>query len=106
MVYEMLSCRIAKLLFCPCLLVFASILVFTDDVTSTLIIGGSKIDVTIEAGKLKLSQAELLHWVQSAAEAVARHTMAVIQCLARSFKSFPWTAAAFATVRRSAMAAA
>src|SRR5229473_2720279 len=73
MVYEMLSCRIAKLLFCPCLLVFASILVFTDDVTSTLIIGGSKIDVTIEAGKLKLSQAELLHWVQSAAEAVATY---------------------------------
>src|SRR5216683_1470887 len=73
MVYEMLSFRIVKLLFCPCLLVFASILVFTDDVTSTLIIGGSKIDVTIEAGKLKLSQAELLHWVQSAAEAVATY---------------------------------
>src|SRR5712671_3168832 len=73
MVYEMLACRIAKILFCPCLLVFASILVFTDDVTSTLIIGGSKIDVTIEAGKLKLSQAELLHWVQSAAEAVATY---------------------------------
>lgn len=73
MVYEMLSFRIAKLLFCPCLLVFASILVFTDDVTSTLIIGSSKIDVTIEAGKLKLSQAELLHWVQSAAEAIATY---------------------------------
>jgi hypothetical protein len=41
--------------------------------TSTLVIGGSKIDVTIESGELKLSHAELLHWVQSAAEAVATY---------------------------------
>jgi hypothetical protein len=41
--------------------------------TSTLLIGGSKIDVTIESGELKVSQAELLHWVQSAAEAVATY---------------------------------
>jgi len=34
-----------------------------DDVTSTLVIGGSKVDVTIEGGKLRVSQAELLHWV-------------------------------------------
>src|SRR6266852_3769579 len=73
-VCEMLCSRIANLLFCACLLLFASILVFADDdVTSTLIIGGSKIDVTIEAGKLNLSQAELLHWVQSAAEAIATY---------------------------------
>jgi hypothetical protein len=43
------------------------------DVTSTLVIGGSKIDAIIEAGKLKLTQAELLHWVQSAADAVATY---------------------------------
>lgn len=41
--------------------------------TSTLLIGGSKIDVTIESGQLKVSHAELLHWVQSAAEAVATY---------------------------------
>jgi hypothetical protein len=41
--------------------------------TSTLLIGGSKIDVTIESGEMKLSQTELLHWVQSAAEAVATY---------------------------------
>lgn len=41
--------------------------------TSTLLIGGSKIDVTIESGELKVSQAELLHWVQSAAAAVATY---------------------------------
>src|SRR6266851_7549294 len=68
------SFTMVKLPFCSCLLLFASILVLADeDVTSTLIIGGSKIDVTIEAGKLSLSQAELLHWVQSAAEAVATY---------------------------------
>jgi len=70
----MRAIKAVKLLFCSCLLLFASILVLADeDVTSTLIIGGSKIDVMIEAGKLKLSQAELLHWVQSAAEAVATY---------------------------------
>ena len=41
--------------------------------TSTLVIGGSKIDVTMEAGEMKLTQAELLHWVQTAAEAVATY---------------------------------
>src|SRR5467141_891886 len=41
--------------------------------TSTLVIGGSKIDVTIESGELKLSHAELLHWVQCVAEAVATY---------------------------------
>lgn len=41
--------------------------------TSTLLIGGSKIDVTIESGELKVSHAELMHWVQSAAEAVATY---------------------------------
>src|SRR5260370_23400418 len=43
------------------------------DVTSTLLIGGSKIDVTIESGEMRLSQTELLHWVQTAAEAVATY---------------------------------
>jgi hypothetical protein len=41
--------------------------------TSTLLIGGSKIDVNIEAREMKLTHAELLHWVQSAAEAVATY---------------------------------
>jgi hypothetical protein len=43
------------------------------DMTSTLLIGGSRIDVTIESGKLKVSQADLIHWVQSAAEAIATY---------------------------------
>ena len=41
--------------------------------TSTLLIGGSKVDVTVESGEMKLTQAELLHWVQSAAEAIAAY---------------------------------
>jgi hypothetical protein len=42
-------------------------------VTSTLLIGGSKIDVGIEPGEMKLAQTDLLHWVQTAAEAVATY---------------------------------
>jgi hypothetical protein len=41
--------------------------------TSTLLIGGSKIDVTIESGDLKASQTDLMQWVKSAAEAVATY---------------------------------
>jgi hypothetical protein len=44
-----------------------------DDVISTLLIDGSKIDVKVESGEMKLSHTELLHWVQSAAEAVATY---------------------------------
>ena len=41
--------------------------------TSTLLIGGSKIDVSIDTGEMRLTHAELLQWVQSAAEAVATY---------------------------------
>jgi hypothetical protein len=41
--------------------------------TSTLLIGGSRIDVNIEANDLKISHDELMHWVQSAGEAVATY---------------------------------
>jgi hypothetical protein len=44
-----------------------------DDVTSTLVMGSSRIDVTIESGNLKASQADLMHWVQLAAEAVSTY---------------------------------
>jgi hypothetical protein len=43
------------------------------DMNSTLLIAGSKIDVTIDSGDMKLTQAELLHWVQMAGEAVATY---------------------------------
>jgi hypothetical protein len=44
-----------------------------NDMTSTLIIGGSRLDVTIESGDWKISQAELIHWVKLAGEAVATY---------------------------------
>jgi len=44
-----------------------------DDMTSTLLIGGSRLDVQIESGDIKLSQADLLRWVQMAGEAVATY---------------------------------
>ena len=39
--------------------------------TSTLIVGGSHIDITVDDGKLEVPRAELLAWVQVAAESVA-----------------------------------
>ena len=44
-----------------------------DDMTSTLIIDGSRIDVTIESGDWKISQDAILHWVKLAGEAVATY---------------------------------
>ncbi len=64
----------AKLgILCGLLLVVTGLPFPAGNMTSTLLIGGSKIDVTIESGEMKLSQTELLHWVQSAAEAVATY---------------------------------
>jgi hypothetical protein len=60
-------------LFWVLLVLLFPIAVIAEDMTSTLIIAGSKIDVTIESGELKVSQAELLRWVQNAAEAVATY---------------------------------
>lgn len=41
--------------------------------TSTLMIGGSKIDVTIDASEAPISQADVMQWVKSAAESVAAY---------------------------------
>jgi hypothetical protein len=43
------------------------------EMTSTFVIGGARIDVTIEPGKCEASQAELLRWVKSAAESVTAY---------------------------------
>jgi len=40
---------------------------------STLLIGGSKIDVSIDSREMKLTHAELVYWVQAAAKAVATY---------------------------------
>jgi hypothetical protein len=43
------------------------------DVTSTLMIGGSRIDVTIDASEAPVSEVDVMKWVQSAAESVAAY---------------------------------
>src|ERR1700730_7661335 len=58
---------------CALLLISRTFTSQAGQVTLTLVIGGSKIDVTIESGEMKLSQAELIQWVKSAAEAVATY---------------------------------
>jgi len=47
--------------------------VAADEMTSTFMIGGARIDVTMDAGKCAASQAELMHWVKSAAESVTAY---------------------------------
>lgn len=44
-----------------------------DEMTSTFVIGGARIDVTIDAGKLDFPQAEVMRWVKSAAESVTAY---------------------------------
>jgi hypothetical protein len=43
------------------------------EMTSTFMIGGARIDVTMDAGKCAASQAELMRWVKSAAESVTAY---------------------------------
>lgn len=58
---------------CGAVLLSLSPLASAGDMTSTLLIAGSRIDVNIESGDMKLSQADLLRWVQMAGEAVATY---------------------------------
>ncbi len=55
------------------LLLFPFLPAAANDMTSTLIIGSSRIDVTIETGDAPLSQTDVMKWVQSAAESVAAY---------------------------------
>ena len=67
-------CAFAKLLSLALLLLCRP--TFTakaDEMTSTFAIGGSRIDVNIDAGKLEVSQSDLLRWVKSAAESVTAY---------------------------------
>jgi hypothetical protein len=60
-------------LVCPLVWIWVAAPATADDMNSTLIISGSRIDVTIESGDWKVSQADLMHWVQLAGEAVATY---------------------------------
>src|ERR1700731_4951743 len=41
------------------------------EMTSTLIVGNSHIDITVDDGKLNVPQADMIAWIQAAAESVA-----------------------------------
>jgi hypothetical protein len=64
---------VAALCFCVLLVIGRNFISRAAQMTSTLIVNGSKVDVTIESGQLNVSQPELMHWVKSAAEAVATY---------------------------------
>jgi hypothetical protein len=55
------------------LLCLATLTARADEMTSTFAIGGARIDVTIDAGKLEVSQSNLMCWVKSAAESVTAY---------------------------------
>ncbi len=61
-----------------------------DDMTSTLMIGGSRIDVTIQSSETPnapLSQPDVMKWVQSAAESVAAYYGASLFLISRCASS-------------------
>lgn len=55
------------------LLLFPLCAAKADNVTSTLMVGGSRIDVTIDSSEAPLSQTDVMKWVQWAAESVATY---------------------------------
>src|SRR5271170_780805 len=72
------SSRLAKH-FCAAILALlivwlAAATAFTaDEMTSTIVIGNSRIDVNIESGSMQASKADLLKWVRWAAESVSAY---------------------------------
>lgn len=55
------------------LLLFPLLSATAEEMTSTFVIGGARVDVTMDARKLDVSQAELMRWVKSAAESVTAY---------------------------------
>jgi hypothetical protein len=55
------------------LLLFRFLAPAAEEMTSTFMIGGARIDVTMDAGKCEANQAELMRWVKSAAESVTAY---------------------------------
>lgn len=55
------------------LLLCASISISADEMTSTILIGSSRIDVVIEKGSLAISNSEMLQWIQAASDSVVAY---------------------------------
>jgi hypothetical protein len=64
---------VAALCCCMLLIIGRNFISRAAQMTSTLIVNGSKVDVTIDSGELDVPQPELMHWAKSAAEAVATY---------------------------------
>jgi hypothetical protein len=58
---------------CSLLLLLAVTCVPADDMTSTILVGNSRIDVHIEKGPMQLSNQDLMQWVRSSADSVATY---------------------------------
>lgn len=59
--------------FSPILFLFCANAAKADDVTSTLVVGSSRIDVTIDNSQAPISQPDVMKWVQNAAESVTAY---------------------------------
>ena len=57
----------------PALLPCSALAAKADDVTSTLLAGGSRIDVTIDTSQAPISQTDVIKWVQNAADSVTAY---------------------------------
>ena len=57
----------------PILLLFGSNSAKADDVTSTLLVGAARIDVTIDTSQAPIAQPDVMKWVQNAAESVTAY---------------------------------
>jgi hypothetical protein len=58
---------------CPLVLFFAACAYPADTVTSTILIGNSRIDVSLEEGQLHAPKEDVMKWVQWSAESVAAY---------------------------------
>jgi len=68
------SARVVVLVLLPyCLLLLYPASTKAADVTSTVMIGGSRIDVTIDSSEAPISQTDVMKWVQNAAESVSAY---------------------------------
>ena len=68
------SSRVMVLVLLPfCILLLYPGSAKAGEVTSTVMIGGSRIDVTLDESEAPLSQTEVMRWVQNAAESVATY---------------------------------
>src|ERR1700723_4185569 len=69
--------RFCGIALCLVVLCIASAAFFQADraeqMTSTIVIGNSRIDVVVEKGELQVSKEDLLKWVQWAAESVSTY---------------------------------